>query len=46
VSSEPPADAVLVAEQAHPSRARADLARMRAHTREVLDTQHAGATTS
>ncbi len=41
MSSEQPADAVLVAERAHLSRARADLARMRAHTRELLDTQHA-----
>jgi DNA helicase IV len=33
-------DDVLTAERAHLARARADLARMRAHTRTLLDTQH------
>ena len=35
-----PADPVLTAERAHLTRARADLARMRAHTRNLLETQH------
>ena len=35
-----PADPVLTAERAHLTRARADLARMRAHTRTLLETQH------
>jgi len=34
-------DAVLTAERQHLARARADLARMRAHTATLLDTQHA-----
>ncbi len=42
----PTGDPVLRAGRAHLVRARADLHRMREHTRDLLDTQTAGATTS